>query len=100
MAEFRMGIPAKVECQFNGKTGGIEMATAQGSQEYPNGGAARAAAPPSAQPDMNSGKYSPEVIQRLLDQAALFNVFAIPHPQHSHAAIHTPGNARVLLALG
>jgi hypothetical protein len=75
------------------------MAAERGSQEYPRGSSARAAAPPSVQLDTNSGMYSPEIIQHLLDQAAFFNVFAIPDPQHSHTVIYAPGNVNGVIGV-
>jgi hypothetical protein len=56
----------------------------------PAGGAGAGAAPPGA--GAGAVAYSPEVLQRLVDQAAYFNVFSLPDAKTSDVAIRGQGS--------
>jgi pimeloyl-ACP methyl ester carboxylesterase len=57
----------------------------------------RASASTSAPPDVSSELYPPELIQRLVDQAAFFNVFVGPNPQRYNPAICLSGDANSII---
>lgn len=50
------------------------------------------AAPPPPQQDTGARTYSPEVLQRLVDQAASFNAFSLPDAREPGVAIRGQGN--------
>ena len=60
----------------------------QPASGQPPGGAGAGAAPPGA---AATGAYSPEVLQRLVDQAAYFNAFSIPDAKRRDIAIRGQG---------
>src|SRR5262245_39765143 len=60
---------------------------ASGTRDRPR---TNTAAPPL--PDVNAETYPYEVVQKLLDEVANFNLVAIPHPGHADTATLTPGN--------
>jgi hypothetical protein len=72
---------------IQGRKGDITMANAQVSPQAQSSGWAGVATSRTAPPSPSSGGYAPELIQHLIDQAAIFNLFAIADPVQSHRAI-------------
>lgn len=48
------------------------------------------AVPSPSLPDINAGTHSFDLLQRLLDEAAYFNLFSVPDPQSANVAISHP----------
>src|SRR6266850_3669866 len=63
----------------------------------PGGGGMSAPSP--SLPDINAETYPFEVVLHELDQAAYFNMFSVPDPQHTNTAILAPGNPRDVIGI-
>jgi hypothetical protein len=56
-------------------------------------------APSPSLPDINAETYPFETVLHLLDQAAFFNMYSVPDPQHTHAAILATGNPKDVIGI-
>jgi hypothetical protein len=82
-----------------GRKGGVKMANAQASPQAQSLGWGGIAASRTAPPPPSSEGYSPELIQRLIDQAAIFNLFAIADPLQSPAAMYAAGDSNGVIGV-
>jgi hypothetical protein len=75
------------------------MTNQPSANQRPGGSGAGATAPPPPAPGPSARTLSAEVVQHLVDQAAHFNMFSMPDPSLSNAAILAPGNSNSVIGV-